>query len=194
MINNPDDFYIGKLLSNLPFLQKIGREVNRRLLDVQRISHNCHLSQESVERVVQPTVTQDGQRAPGLRFGQARTMALLAALTLFVHYTCGFRHGDLRARVADLLGIDYSSNQLSYDLRRLRLKGMIWRVPHSQRYLLTPYGLKVALFFTRLHARLSRLGFAAMDPTVPIPSPLAKALTEVEQEIENLIQDANLAP
>jgi hypothetical protein len=194
MINNPDDFYVGRLLVNLPFLQKIGREVNRRLLDVQRISHNCHLSQESVERVVQPTVTQDGQRAPGLRFGQARTMALLAALTLFVHYTCGFRHQAIRARVADLLGTDYSPHQLSYDLRRLRLKGMIWRIPHSQRYLLTPYGLKVALFFTRLHARVFRPGFAAMDPAATIPSPLAKALTEVEREIENLIQDANLAP
>jgi hypothetical protein len=193
MINNPKDFYVGKLLSNLPFLQQIGREINRRLLDVQRVSHNCHLSQESVERVVQPTVTQDGQRAPGLRFGHTRTMALLAALTLFVHNLCGFRHRDLRPQVADLLGTRYSANQMSYDLRRLQRKGIIWRVPNSHRYLVTPYGLKVALFFTRLHARVFRPGFAAVDPSMPIPSPLAKALMGVEREIENLIQDANLA-
>jgi hypothetical protein len=194
MINNPDDFYVGRLLPNLPFLQKIGREINRRLLDVQRVSHHCHLSHESVERVVQPTVTQDGQRAPGLRFGHPRTLALLAALTLFVHNLCGFRHRDLRSQVTDLLGTPYSSNQMSYDLRRLQRKGIVWRVPNSQRYLITPYGLQVALFFTRLHARVFRPGFAAMDPSLPIPSPLTQAVAEVEREIENLIQDAHLVP
>jgi hypothetical protein len=121
-------------------------------------------------------------------------MALLAALTLFVHATCGFRHRDLRTQVADLLGTDYSAHQLSYDLRRLRLKGLIWRVPQSHHYQLTPYGCKVALFFTRLNARLFRPGFAALDPTLPIPSPLAQALKTVEQEIENLISEAHLAP
>ena len=192
IINNPGDFYVGRRLPNLPFLQKIGRDINRRLLDVQRISHNCHLSEVSVERVVQPTVTPDGQHAPGLRFGHTRTMALLAALTLFVHNLCGFRHQDLRSHVADLLGAEYSSNQMSYDLRRLQRKGILWRVPHSQRYLITPYGLKVALFFTRLHARVFRPGFAAMDPSLPIPSPLAKALADVEHEIDDLIHAANL--
>ncbi len=192
MINNPDDFYVRRSLPNLPFLQKIGREVNRRLLDVQRISHNCHLSQISVERVVQPTVTPDGPHAPGLRFGHTRTIALLAALTLFVHNLCGFRHHDLRSHVADLLGAEYSSNQMSYDLRRLQRKGILWRVPNSQRYLITPYGLKVALFFTRLHAQVFQPGFAAMDPSLPIPSPLAQALADVEREIGNLIHDAKL--
>jgi hypothetical protein len=178
----------------LPFLQQIGREVNRRLLDVQRISHHCHLSQESIERVVQPTVTADGQRAPGLRFGQTRVMALLAALTLFAHNAFGFRHADLRSQVADLLGTDYSAHQLSYDLRRLRLKGIIWRVPNTHRYLVTTYGCKVALFFTRLNARVFRPAFAALDPATPIPSSLAEALTKVEQEIETLLNDSHLAP
>jgi hypothetical protein len=86
-INDPKDFGVKKGLANLSYLQKLGREINRRLLDVQRVSHDCHLSQQSVERVVQPTVTPDGQRAPGLRFGQPRAMALLAALTSFVHTT-----------------------------------------------------------------------------------------------------------
>jgi hypothetical protein len=194
IINNPKDFYVRKALTNLPYLQQIGREINRRLLDVQRISHNCHLSQNSIERIVQPTLNKAGQRAPGLRFGQLRTMALLAALTSFVHAAFGFRHRDLRSHVADLLGSSYSSSQMSYDLRRLRLKGVIWRVPHSHRYLLTPYGCKVALFFTRLNARVIRPGFAALDPEVNIPSPLAEALNQVEQEIDNLIAEAHLLP
>jgi len=31
---------VKKDLSNLPYLQQIGREINRRLLDIQRVSHN----------------------------------------------------------------------------------------------------------------------------------------------------------
>ena len=194
IINDPKDFGVRLDLSNLPFLQKIGREVNRRLLDVQRVSHNCHLSQESVERVVQPTPTEEGQRAPGLRFGLPRTIALFSALTLFVHNTCGFRHQDFLSHMADLLGTPYSTHQLTYDLRRLRLKGIIWRIPHSHRYLITPYGCKVALFFTRLHGSVFRPAFAALDPDLPIPSPLAQALAAVEQEIKNLVEQAHVAP
>ncbi len=195
-INRPKDFDVNKDLAHLPYLQQIGRQINRRLLDVQRVSHNCHLSQASVERVVLPTVTDDGQRAPGLRFGQPRVMALFAALASFVPATHGFTHRTLRPLVADLLGVEadrYTSGQLTYDLRRLRLKGMIWRVPGSQRYVLTPYGRKVVLFFTRLHARVFRPGFAALDPTVVIPSPLAEALAQVDQEIDRLLDEAYLA-
>ncbi len=109
-----------------------------------------------------------------------------------VHNLCGVRPQDLRSQVADLFGAEYPSNQMSYDLRRLQRKGILWRVPHSYRYLITPYELKVALFFTRLHARVFRPGFAAMDPSLPIPSPLAKALANVEHEIDDLIHAADL--
>jgi hypothetical protein len=64
---------------------------------------------------------------------------------------------------------------------------------YRHHYQLTPYGRKVALFFTRLHARVFRPGLAALDPGVLIPSPLAEALTKVEQEIDHLIEDAYLA-
>ena len=40
-INDPHDFDIGKRLSNLPALRRIGFQANRRLLDVQRISQDC---------------------------------------------------------------------------------------------------------------------------------------------------------
>lgn len=57
---NPNDFGVNKGLSNLPYLRKIGHEINRRLLEVERVSHNSGLSGDSIQRVVQPTVTEDG--------------------------------------------------------------------------------------------------------------------------------------
>lgn len=138
---NPNDFGINKGLSNLPYLQKVGREINRRLLEVERVSHNSGLSGDSIQRVVQPTVTDDGEKAPALKFGQPRVMALFLALTLFQHLIDGFHNRDLRALVIDLLGVkaeEYTTSQMTYDLRRLRLKGLIYRPPKTHRYFLTP--------------------------------------------------------
>lgn len=190
--NGPDDFGLRKDLSQLAYLQQIGRDINQRLLDVQRLSQDCALSQESVERIVQPTVREDGQRAPGLRFGDPRVMALFLALTLFLHLPRGFTASDLRRHVADLLGREYTSTQMSYDLRRLMAKGILWRVPHTYRYQATTYGHKVALFFSKLNAHVFRPGFAAMGPADPLPQPLAKAFAKVDREIERLVSDASL--
>ena len=84
----------------------MGRNISRRLLDVQRVGQNCGMSGESIEKVVQPTVTEDGQRAPGLKFGDPRVMTLFLALTLFTNLVSGFRNRDLRSTVADLLEPD----------------------------------------------------------------------------------------
>ena len=40
---------------------------------------------------------------------------------------------------------DYNAGQRTYDLRRLRLRGLIERIPRSQRYRLTAEGLCIAL-------------------------------------------------
>jgi hypothetical protein len=195
-INNSRDFGVGKDISNLPFLQQLGRQINRRLLDAQHISYDCVLSTQSLERIVQPTVTDDGQRAPALRLGQPRVMAVLNALTSLMHIPHGFTNRSLRQQVADLLGTDqasYGSAQMSYDLRRLRLKGIIWRIPNSYRYQLTTYGRKVALLFTKLDARIFRQVLAAIDTSQPVPLPLAAALEQVEHAVAELVNHAHLA-
>jgi hypothetical protein len=191
---NPNDFGINKGLSNLPYLRKIGQEINRRLLEVERVSHNSGLSGDGIQRVVQPTVTKDGEKAPSLKFGQPRVMALLLALTLFQHLIDGFHNRDLRGLVADLLGVtteQYTASQMTYDLRRLRLKGLIFRPPRTNRYFVTPYGWKVARLFSRLEARVFRPAmamFTANDAVLPFP--LRQALDRVDSQLDRLIYDA----
>jgi hypothetical protein len=191
---NPHDFGINKGLANLPYLQKIGRQINRRLLEVERVSHNSGLSGDSIQRVVQPAVTTDGKRAPGLKFGQPRVMALLLALTLFQHLIDGFRNHDLRKQVADLLGVtmsDYTPHQMTYDLRRLRLKGLIYRPPGTNRYFVTPYGWKIARLFSRLEARVFRPAMAMFTSNdAVLPFPLRQALDRVDAQLDLLIYDA----
>jgi hypothetical protein len=191
---NTQDFDINKRLSNLPYLQKLGRQINRRLLEVERVSHNCGLSGDSIQRVVQPTVRADGQKAPGLPFGHPRVMALFVALTMFQHLINGFHNRDLRRHVASLLGLDlnsYSANQMTYDLRRLHRKGIIFRAPGTHRYFLTTYGWKVARLFARLESRVFRPAMAAFGPgPTGLPPPLLAALNSLDAELDRLVEQA----
>jgi len=191
---NPKDFGVNKGLSNLPYLQQIGRQINRRLLEVERVSHNSGLSGDSIQRVVQPTVTEDGKKAPGLKFGQPRVMALLLALTMFQHLIDGFRNHDLRQQVADLLGLtlsDYSTGQMTYDLRRLRLKRADLPPAENQPLLRHPVRVEVARLFSRLEGRVLRPAMAmstANDAVLPFP--LRQSLDRVDADLDLLIYDA----
>lgn len=189
--NDPKDFGVNKGLKNLSYLQQLGRRINRRLLDVQRVSYNCGMSDESIQKVVQPTVTEDDQRAPGLKFGDPRVMALFLALTLFTNLVNGFRNRDLRSQVADLLETDtyaYTAARMTYDLKRLRLKGLIARPPGTNTYFLTPYGWKVARLFSRLEARVFRPALTAFSKTpASLPAGLCEALNKVDHQLDDLI-------
>jgi len=76
-------------------------------------------------------------------------MALTGALAITSNIIGGVTNKGLRSQVAGLLGSDYTRGQMTYDLRRLRLKGLITRLPHSNTYVLTGDGQRVAIFYTK---------------------------------------------
>ena len=165
-INDTYDFDIGRALHNLPALREIGFAANRRLLRVEHLSHDCLIGEDQLDAVTQPIVVQD-QRAAGLRFGDRRVLALMQTLCLFALHPSGFRHRDVRAHVAPLLGRGpdvYAAGQMTYDLRRLRLHGLIERVPQSHRYRLTTLGARLAMLYVRLYARALRPA-ASLQPS-----------------------------
>jgi hypothetical protein len=171
-INHTREFGIGKRLHNLPALADIGFQANRRLLHAQRLSHDPVNGAGVLASITSPVITATGTRVPGLRFGDPRANALLAALCVFSLLPNGFANRDLRPLIAQLLGKPLeaiTSGQMSYDLRRLRVHGLIERIPHSHRYQVTGTGLTEAMFLTRLHDRLLRSGLAELTSTGPAP-------------------------
>ena len=191
-INDPNDFYVNKGLHNLSHLADLGHQTNRKLLEVERVSHQCVLTQDALDRVQRPTF-ESGQRVPALRFGDPRVMALLQALTAFAHLPGGFRNRDLCPSIAALLGSSYTTSQMTYDLRRLRLKGLIHRIPKSHRYTVTTYGLRVAFFYSKLYLRILRPNWTALLPEETSVHPLLRAaLEQLENAIERIYADANL--
>jgi len=191
-INNPRDFWVRKGLVNLPHLRDLGEQINRKVLEVEHVSHHCVLSQDALDRLQLPTVT-GRQRVSALRFGDPRVMAVLQAVIGFTHLPRGFRNRDLRPHVEALWGQPYSTAQMTYDLRRLRLKGLIHRIPNTHRYTATSYGLKVAFFYAKLYLRILRPNWAALLPEDDhLPRSLRAALDVLDQEIQKLHEEAAL--
>jgi hypothetical protein len=191
-INDPRDFDIGKRLSNLPALRRIGFQANRRLLDVQRISQDCALGEDAFQGVNQP-VEVDGQRASGLRYADTAVQALFSALLVFHLLPRGFSNRDLRNHWAPLLGKapeDMTPGQMTYHLRRLRLHGLIERIPQTHRYRVTRRGWRTVLFFTRTYNRTLRPGLALITPEEALDDcELRREFDRLDELIERWIEE-----
>ncbi|HET7325793.1 MAG TPA: hypothetical protein VFJ14_00760 [Nocardioidaceae bacterium] len=196
-INDTRDFGVSKRLTNLAALRQIGFPANRRLLGVQRISHDPIRGAQAFTDLTAPIVTSEGTRVPGLRFGDTRVHALLQALLIHRLLPHGFTNRDLRTLTAPLLGQrpeDITAGKMTYDLRRLRAHGLIARIPKTRRYQVTDIGLSEALLFTHAHDHLLRAGLAEVtDPTPPRASPLRAASHAYQNAYDDLSRRAHLA-
>jgi hypothetical protein len=193
-VNDTYDFGIGRLLTpdNWDALLRVGHDINQRLLDAQLQACACAPDATTLQRVVLPS-THDGQPAPGLRFGDPRVMALLSSLCAYSHLLEGITNRSPRALVADLLP-RYTARQMTYDLRRLRRKGLIHRLPPTQRYQLTNEGRRLAVFFTETYTRIVCPTLAELDPALPHPiarrTALGRPWRDFERALDQRIADA----
>ena len=196
-VNDPYDFAINRTLTAETWqqLRTIGDEVNERLLDAQLQACSCAPDPTTLTRLVSPS-TEDGQPAPALRFGDPRVMALLACLCSYQHLFAGLTNRTLRPQIAELI-TGYSPGQMTYDLRRLRRKGLIRRIPRSQRYQLTAFGRRTAVFFTKTYVRIVNPSLAELDPHLPPEiannHPLAQAWRAFEHALDQRIKQAAIA-
>jgi hypothetical protein len=200
VICDTKDFGIGRRVNqaNWRALRAVGDTANQRLCDAQAQDARPAPDVVTFNQVTRPSVTEDGLHAPGLRFGDARVMAVLSAVLGFVHCLVGFTNAELVERVGPLLEqLSYSSRQATYDLRRLKRKGVIVRIPHTQRYLLTPFGRRIATWFSKAHGRVLTPGLAWTDPALPTEvasrSPLAVTWRAFDRAVDEFIADQMIA-
>jgi hypothetical protein len=187
-INNTYDFGVGRLLKNLPRLRQIGFGANRRVLEIEKVSHDSQIGAEVFEKMQQPAEV-DGQHASALRFGDPRVQALLGVLLMLSLQPNGVRNRELRPLLAQYLGIaeqEITQGKMTYDLRRLRLHGIIERISGTHGYRLTTAGLKTALFYSRVYARVLRPGLSALHDQPSTPSHIQQTLTKLQHQLDEL--------
>jgi hypothetical protein len=189
-VNDTKDFGLKKSLtdSNLASLREIGFRANRQMLNVQRISHDPCLGHEAIVSMQSP-VTVNSVRASALPLASEKTQALLQALPIFDLHANGFSNADLRQRLAPLLGKrpeQLTPGQMTYHLRRLKVRGLIERIPKSHRYRVTDIGLRIALFYINAYDRLLRPGLAqALEPQGRASSQLGVAFRSLNNALDN---------
>ena len=199
MIGDTHDFGVGRRVcpENWSALRAVGEAANTRLCDAQAADARPAPDVVTFEQVTRPSQTSDGLSAPGLRFGDPRVMALLSAVVGFSHLIAGFTNRGLRDRMAALLDAAYTSRQATYDLRRLKRKGLIRRLPGRQRYELTPLGRRIAVLFVKTYGRVLTPGLVALDPALPAElaarSPLAVAWRRLDRTLDDYIGGAMIA-
>ncbi|MGZ6670199.1 MAG: hypothetical protein ACXVH3_36690 [Solirubrobacteraceae bacterium] len=190
-VNDPYDFGVGRSLTatNWQALITLGHDINQRLLSAEMKACDCAPDPTTLKRVVSPSI-EDGQKAPALHFGDPRVMVLLACLSSFQHLIAGLTNRTLRELIAGIIP-GYSRSQMTYDLRRLRRKGLIRRIPRSQRYELTEFGRMIAVFFTKTYVRILNPSLGELDPSLPDEianhHPLARAWRAYEHALDQRI-------
>src|SRR6266545_1836611 len=191
VVNAPRDLGCNARLPNLEELQAKARAANRRILDAERAGQGTVLASPAFERIARPSVDAEGRRTPALRFGDPRVMALAGALCHTLLAATGFTNKHLRVLMTGLLGgTAYTPGQMTYDLRRLRLNGLIRRLPHANRYVLTADGIRIAVFYTKIYNRLLVPLTAANQPQAP-PS-LRAALAAITRHVDDYANRARL--
>ena len=169
---NTYDLGVGKSIRNLPQLRTLMRGINDRYLAIQQDVLETYIDRGQLARLRQPTITASGRRTPGLKLDDPRLLAVMQALTCFVHLARGgrFRTRDLHLTAAEALGMTtdtYRLGQLRYDLAKLRAKGLVLKVPKTQTYRLTPQGLRICVLFLKLARRVYAPFAAATLRPVP---------------------------
>jgi hypothetical protein len=193
VIGDTRDFGIGRRVcaKNWTALRAVGATANRRLCDAEAQTAQPAPDVVTLTHVTRPSTTTDGLHAPALAFGDPRVMALLASLVHLSHLLAGFTNRQLVDLVTNLWDQPYSSRQATYDLRRLRRKGLITRVPGSHGYHLTPLGRRVTVLFTKAHGRVLAPGLALLDPIIPADlaqrSPLATAWRQLDLALNDFV-------
>jgi hypothetical protein len=186
----PRDLGCNARLPNLDELQAKARAASRRILDAERAGQGTVLASPAFERVAHPSADADGRRTPALRFGDPRVMALAGALCQTLLAATGFTSKNLRVLIAGLPGSTYTPGQMTYDLRRLRLGGLIRRLPHTNRYTLTEDGIRIAVFYTKVYNRLLVPLTAANQPQAP--PELRGALAAITRHVDDYANRARL--
>lgn len=191
VICDTGDFDIGRrvCVQNWNALRAVGQLANRSLCDAEAADAQPAPDVATFCQVTRPSTTRDGLYAPGLRFGEQRVMAIFAALVGFCYLIQGFTNSQLVERVGALLQLPYTCRQATYDLRRLKRKGLIEKIAGTHRYKLTSLGRRIAVLFTKAYSRVLAPGLTALDLRLPEELSARSTLSIAWRRFDKVLDD-----
>lgn len=197
--NNTHDLKINKNLSNFKYLLFVLKNCTTRYLNVQKVIDQTTIGGEKYIALTEPTVT-NGQRIPGIRLENPRLLKIMEAIEKFSNLVDGFTNSSLRQLINRLEGVseeEFSTSQLYYNLRKLRAKGIIKKASKQNKYVITAWGYKVCVFFTKLYHMLlepvlSCISASGKAVKEKVTSLLDRHYRELNNSLEGLLQAIGL--
>ena len=155
--NNVRDFGLKKSLAHWEAMRQRFQQVTDRFVGVQAQNLNVHGQFDVLARLAQPVI-QGKTKVSGIKLEQKRILRLLEVLLQgasghLKRWTTALLHQTVLEQCG-LQQKDYTLNQIRYDLRKIRLHGLIERIPHSHAYRFTQKGQKLALLLIQLRNRI----------------------------------------
>src|SRR6476661_5529469 len=137
--NNVTDYGVNKAVEHLPALRDKMAAVIDNYLDVQQDILETFVDRGQLRKLTKPTLTPTGKRVPGLKLDNPRQLALMHALVRFAQIPAArtFSTAEIYPHAVAALSStteQYSLASLRYDLSKLRVKGLVERLPRSRRY------------------------------------------------------------
>ena len=193
--NNLKDFGLKKSLSHWESIRERFQQITDRFAHTQAEHLNVHGQFDVLARLAKPLV-QGKTKVAGIKLENTRLMRLLELLMQGAggHFR-KWTTAQVHRAVLDAYNLkpkDYTLTQLRYDVRKLRLHGLIERVPKSYAYRFTPKGSKLSILLVQLRKRIYgplAFGLFRTRPNLEaIPdSPFEKAYLKVERAIDETI-------
>jgi len=144
-INRPKELGLLKSLAAFPQYRRQMEQMIKRFMEAWQAADQCHLSGEVLEELQAP-VLNDHMRLPGISLTHRRLMTVLEVTTERAKQPNGFRLAELYPQVVERLHDQaFTKSQLGYDLRKLKAKEIIEKVPASHRYRFSKNGIQKAV-------------------------------------------------
>ena len=193
--NDVTAYGVKKAVENLPQLRDRLSSVCDNYLNVQQDILESFVDRGQLHSLTQPTILPSGKRIPGLKLDHPRQLALMHALVCFAHIAAGntFTTAELYPYVLAALQMSadqYSLASLRYDLRKLRAKHLIEKLPKSRRYQLRPQGYSICLVFLKLFERVySPLTAGLLQPYRPDSKLQDHQRTQLDRLYQKIVDD-----
>ena len=195
-INKPDlpGLKLKKPACNLQAYYWYGHACNSRYLTTLADIDINSLQAEDFEKYQQPITTEKGRRiaAPDLR--KTEQLELYSILLSANYFTTGFRNKDLQK----ILGQNWKTAKIAYELRKLRERGAIKKIKSSHYYRLTEEGLNWLFYalFNLVHFVNPLLSKQIIRKQIKIadnPSDLETAYSIIEQHRRIIMNELGMA-
>jgi hypothetical protein len=198
--HNTKELRCGRLLERFPLIVTRLHQILEQFLGNLYCMDTSFVSDETLDQL--PASSQVGKiRVGGIDVSKPRMRAVLRATLSLACSPDGFTAGQLADRVRSSSGIpdsSYDSRRAAYDIKKLRGKELVTKLPNSRRYWLPPPAVRTIAALVIIREKLLCPILAGVrKPTITTKprnyTPLDQHYEAVRQDMLTLMQDLRIA-